>query len=89
MQNGELGQTSGVASAGQRDHLIGRWVAADEIERALADRAGGAEDGNAARPHGMRLDLDGERCEGRETRVTYLYQMSSARARTRPDRGAR
>ena len=41
------GQALDVALAGQRHHLVALGRAADQIERALPDRACGAEDGDA------------------------------------------
>jgi hypothetical protein len=49
MLHGKLGEARGVAASGQRHHGKGRWVAADEIERVLPDRSGGAEHRDAPR----------------------------------------
>ena len=57
--HGEFGETRGVAAAGQGHHRVRRWIAADEIERVLADRAGGAEHGDAARARPGRFQPDG------------------------------
>ena len=57
--HGEFGETRGVAAAGQGHHRVGRWIAADEIEGVLADRAGGAEHRDAAALRAWRRDPDG------------------------------
>ena len=39
-----LGQLCNVAATAQGHHLIGRWIAPQEIQRILANGAGGAKD---------------------------------------------
>jgi hypothetical protein len=47
MQDSKLGKPGRILAAGQRDDLEGARIAADEIERAFADGAGGAKDGDS------------------------------------------
>src|SRR6185295_6133570 len=64
VQDGELGEASGVRAAGEGDDLIVRRVATDQVERVLTDRAGGPQHGNPSRqPDRPGFDLDAERCE--------------------------
>ncbi len=74
MQDRELGEAVRVAASGQRDDLVRIRIAADEIERALPDRAGRAENGDAAAARRPRGNLDAHRCQGR-THLP-LYQIS-------------
>ena len=88
MLHGKLGEARGVAASGQRHHRIGRGIAADEIERVLADRSGGAEHRNTPRARPRRCQTDGLRLNG-EHGHTQRLTRSAGRGRDWPDRATR
>src|SRR3546814_4947198 len=80
MQHGEFGETRGVAATGQGHHRVRRWIASDEIEGVLADRAGGAEHRVAAalRPWRREPDGFGLRSEEHSSELQPLIRISYA-----------
>ena len=59
MLHGKLGEAPGIAASGQGNDRVRCRIAADEIERVLADRASGAEYRDAPRTRHRRSQPDG------------------------------